>query len=150
MWERAGWKMKVKPLPTVVCPLYLFVRSPPFSLCQSVSNFTQDAAQMKALPYGAHRYSCIRNRAHWDGEYRFSKLCSSCFKLKDGMNCGLMSLSHLRISTFPAFKWKSSSIDYCVVFHHCVSSTPPSSACLTKPLQNQTCSTSAHGEGWLC
>lgn len=36
-----SWGM-VKTLPTVVFPLYLFVLSPSSSLCQSVSNFTQD------------------------------------------------------------------------------------------------------------
>lgn len=42
--------MKVKPLPTVVFPLYLFVLSPPLSLCQSVFNFMKDAQQKKLFP----------------------------------------------------------------------------------------------------
>lgn len=40
--------------PTYCC---LFV----LSLCQSVSNFTQYALEIKALLCGAHRSSCIKN-----------------------------------------------------------------------------------------
>lgn len=55
-----SWLENKNETPNFCCLSTIPLCSLPFlPLCQSVSNFTQDAARIKAPPYGAHYSSCI-------------------------------------------------------------------------------------------